>query len=492
MSKLHILENGAIKAIDFTPWGGLDGFLSATSNGGNGDAVALRKVVPWLNKAVNMTGNAVAQLPYYFDDGAENEIDKDIAWGAVRNPQTLLYLIASSLCGGSAYALMETTNRAIISIQYLEPSTVTPNFNTSTGELINFTRSYNAIRQTIPIENMLYFWLPDDTIEVGAAQIHPLRNAMLPAGLIGAMDYTLQQYGERGFIPHTILSAKGLPNKTEAEKLEKWWNLWLRMKDKTAAKIVNADVVSTSVVGAGMDELRGSYIEIVRQQIENIASAFNIPLSLFLSNAANYATSMADRKTWYETGVFVSIYQTIEDTLSEQLFNRFGYDFEFDPDGIDAFQEDENAKAGSLSTLANAFATNPEASIIAASVLGYELSEEDIAAIEALGVKEEAEPPVELATDTEQDQTPRMDLPTDEENLIADEMMKWRTFAEKPRKRQFETKHIPPALALRISAGLRELNADSISYFNGVQKVFDAAVAELPIIRLAKAIENEQ
>lgn len=483
MTGLNLFQDGAIKAIDFSPWGGIDGFLSATGTSG-GDHVMLRGLVPWLNKAVNMTGNAVAQLPYYFDDGSENIIDEERAWGGVRNPQSLILKIASSLCSGRAYVLAETTNRAIVSLRYLSPTTVQPIFN-SNGEPTSFRRQINGKSEIIPLENMIYFWLPDDTIEIGEAQLTPMRNAILPAQLIAAMDQSLKQYGERGFIPPTLLSAKGMTNKSDVEKTERWWNAFLRGWTSTTAKVMNAETMTATTLGAGMDELRGSYLEITRQQIENIAAAFNIPLSLFLSNAANYATAGADRKTWYETGVFVSIYQTIEDTFSEQLFNKFGYDFEFDPDSIDAFQEDENAKAGSLSTLAGAFATNPEASIVAADVLGYELTEEQIAAIEALGTEEVAEPVDEMPVDMGQMDIPAPVIPTDEDNLIASEMMSWRKFAERPRKREFETKHIPSAMALRISAGLRSAKSQ-----DEIQAVFDSASLDLPLLTLARAIEK--
>ena len=78
-----------------------------------------------------------------------------------------------------------------------------------------------------------------------------------------------------------------------------------------------------------------------------------------------------------------------------------------------------------------------------------------------------------------------MELPSDEENEIADEMIKWRKFAEKPRKRDFETKHIPPALAMRINAGIRMAKSQ-----DEIQTVFDSAVAEIPVIMLAKAING--
>jgi hypothetical protein len=243
--------------------------------------------------------------------------------------------------------------------------------------------------------------------------------------------------------------------------------------------------MTPSVLGAGMDELRGSYLEITNQQIKNIAASYGIPNSTFLSDENSYATATADTRLWYTSSTFVSIYQTIEDSLSDQLWNRFGWNMEYEPEQLEAFSTDEVDKSGALSTLTSAFATSPEAAIVAADVLGYDLSDEQKLAIEALGADEVTEIPAEITIDTMQEIPAVMPMPTDDENMIAAEMTKWREFTERPRKREFETKAIPPALAMRIRSGLHAAKSQ-----DEIQAVFDEAVLELPIIRLAKAIEE--
>lgn len=483
MTGLNLYNNGAIKTIDFSPWGGIDGFLNATG-GGVSDVLRLRKLVPWLNKAITMTSNAVSQLPYCIEASNEVEIDKELAWGGVRNPQTIISLVAASLCGGSAYCLVETTSRAVVSLQYITPQTMTPIFD-SNGEVTGFKRQLQSKTQILSPEQVLYFWLPDDTVEAGPAQLTPIVNATLPASLMAAMDGSLRQYGERGFIPPTLLSAKGMPNKSDAERTERWWNAFLRGWTNTVAKIINAETMTATTLGAGMDELRGSYIEITNQQIKNIAASFGIPNSTFISDENSYATALSDIKLWYTSSEFVRIYQAVEDTLSDQLWNRFGWQMEYEPEKLEAFQQEETDKSSALSTLSAAFATNPEASIIAADVLGYDLSDEQKLAIEALGEEEEAEPVTEEVTDDEQVDEVEPVMPSEEDNLIAAEMMTWRKFCEKPRKREFEVKHIPSAMAIRINAGLHAAKSQ-----DEIQAVFDAAALDLPILTLARAIER--
>lgn len=477
--QIHLMQNGQIKGVDFDVFGGIDNFLRLTSDGGNGThAVKLRTLVPWLQKAVTMTANAVSQLPYYIEDGSDNIIEEYTAWGGVRNPQTLINKVAASLCGGSAYLLVDSVSGGVVDLQYLVPSSIKPNFNQSTGELVNFTRTLNGATQNYSVEQIIYFWLPDDTVETGPAQITPIANALLPAGILAAQDDSLRQYGERGFIPPTILAAKGMTNKSDVERTERWWNAFLRGWTKTVAKIINAETMTPQVIGAGMDELRGSYIEISTMQIKNIAAAFGIPVSTFLSDENSYATALSDTKLWYTSSQFVSIYQTVEDTFTDQLFGRWGWNMEYQPEQIEAFQTEETDKTGALQTLTTTIKDNPEVVLIAAEILGYDLTEEQITAIEALKTEPEPEPePLDM-----QNETP-MELPTDEENAIADEMRAWRKYCERPHKREFDTKAIPSALKMKINAGLREAKSQ-----DEITAVFDLAVAELPIVMLANAL----
>jgi hypothetical protein len=481
-----LYQNGEQKSIDFSAWGGIDGFLAATS-GSTDNLVQLRKIVPWLNKAVMMTANAVSQLPYEIRRGDE-VIEPATAWGgAEADMQTLLYKVAGSLCSGAAYLLPETTNRAIVGLRYVTPQTIIPQFDSATGELLYFQRSYNGISARILPDDMIYFWLPDDTVEIGAAQVTPLSNAALSAGLLAAMDATLKTYGERGFVPPMFAVADGVPNAAERERAENVLSSFVRGMWRNVVKIINSKSLVPQKLGAGMEELKGVYSEVTRQQIENIAAAFNIPLSLFLSNSANYATSVTDRRLWYESGLFVTLYQCVEDTLNAQLLSRYGVEMKFLPESLDAFQQEENDKSASLASLASTFSTYPNEAIVAAGMLGYDLTDEQIAEIRALGMDDEEPQTADTDTpnDMQNDASP-MALPTAEENAIAEEMKAWRKFLDRPRKREFEVKAIPPALELKIKAGLLDAGTDA----KKLDAVFLEAVKELPEIRLARMVEK--
>src|SRR5687767_4691045 len=117
-----------IKGFDFSSWGGIEGFLQATKTGQTGDATALKRLVPDLAKAVDMTAAAVSSLPFDILDKNEDLFDSSENWqiklGGMPNPQRLIYLIASSLCGGAAYLLPTRTPRMIFDLQYCAPGSI--------------------------------------------------------------------------------------------------------------------------------------------------------------------------------------------------------------------------------------------------------------------------------------------------------------------------------------------------------------------------------
>src|SRR4030067_266401 len=103
-------EEAARKVFDFSPWGGIEGFLKAAKGGAMGNSATLKRIVPDLAHAVDMTAVAVSNLPFEIVSEKGGEIfDTSTDWenklGGMENPQRLIYLVASSLCGGAAYVI---------------------------------------------------------------------------------------------------------------------------------------------------------------------------------------------------------------------------------------------------------------------------------------------------------------------------------------------------------------------------------------------------
>ncbi len=432
-------EEAARKGFDFTPWGGLEGFLKASQAGSLGNSAVLKRMVPDLARAVDMTATAISSLPFEIVDEAGETFDTSQDWqnklGGIGNPQRLIYLIASSLCGGAAYVIPTATNRAIVDLQYVAPHTITEQIQSEGLKWFDRASDQGNTDHLLP-EELIYFWLPDSDVEIGKAQNHPLGNAALDAQMIWAMKNTLKMYGDRGFVPITLLGASGMPNEAERQKSEKFFDRLLKGGFDVLAKIVNADALTLIPVGAGMEQLKQSYLEIRRDAKESIADSFGIPSALFMSDNAFASEFDALRLHWYTASRFVQIYQTIQETLTEQLLKQYGKKMVFKLETLDIFQEDEAERSKSLSDFVIAVSADPAVAQLGMELLGYDLSDKQKAALAKIVTakdeekkqaadlaKQAAEKPVmQPATQPTNQPTAKKPSPTKALDLSADEL----------------------------------------------------------------------
>lgn len=385
-----------MKSFDFSPWGGIEGFLKASKSGSIGDTIALKRLVPDLAHAVDMTATAISSLPFDILNEDDSVFDTSTQWqnllGGMENPQRILYLIASSLCGGSAYVIPTRTPKMIFDLHYCAPHTITEWIDRNGLQWFDRATDQGEVERIYP-NKMLYFWLPDSDIEIGPALNNPLDNAAMDASIVLAGKMTIRTYGERGYVPITVIGSKGPPpaDQGERNRIEAFFDRLLKGGFDVVAKIVNSDMLSINRIGAGMDELKQSYLELRRDSKESIADAFGIPPALFMSDSA-YASEMdAMLRKWYSDSRFVSIYQTIQETFSDQLFRQWGKKMRFAPETLDIFQADESARAASLGSFVSAVSTDPQTAKLGMEILGYDLTQEQEAALDKLISDKEAE-----------------------------------------------------------------------------------------------------
>jgi peptidyl-dipeptidase Dcp len=75
----------------------------------------------------------------------------------------------------------------------------------------------------------------------------------------------------------------------------------------------------------------------------------------------------------------------IVDVINKQQLKDSGYSLQVRENDMDVFQEDENSRSASMSSLVTSL-EKPEEFLIAASILGYDLSDDTIKEIEKLGL----------------------------------------------------------------------------------------------------------
>lgn len=371
-----------LKNFDFSPWGGLQGFLDATSNGAatNNRGMALKRIVPDLSRAVDMVSVGIARMPFEIVDEGGEVFDASYEWenklGGMEKPQRLIYLLASALCGGAAYIKPRATPKAIIDLQYLVPHSIQPFINRDGLQYFDRVTD-QGMTERLEIDDILYFWLPDSDVEIGPAMNTPLSNALADAQLILNATQTMAMYGERGFVPITVLGAKNIPGEAERQKAESFWDRLLKGGFRERAKIINSEALSVVPVGAGMDQLRGSYVELKRESKESIAAAFGIPSAMFMSDNAFASEFKELHIQFYTASRLVSIYQTIEEIMTEQLLKPlFGKQMFFRPETMDIFQEDMGEQTASMKLIVDAVNINPAAARFGMDVMGIELTTE--------------------------------------------------------------------------------------------------------------------
>ena len=410
MAKLNI------KAIDFDSWGGLDNFLLQTSNGATTRGSVLKAIVPWLAKAVAMTSNAVSGLPFEIVNQSGDVIDTSTDWsnalGGIESPRRLMSLIAGALCGGSAYLIPVRTSRRLVSLQYVAPHTIEPYITYNGLEYFNRTTDKGQFVKMSPDE-LIYFWLPDSDVEIGRPLTSPMSSALIASELLASMSSTMKIYGDRGFVPAYIGSVKGMPSKDEKQKAENYLTRFLRGAYDSVVKLINSESMSLIRVGAGMEELKGAYTEIQQQAIEDIGTAFGIPAALFMSDKSFASEVDSLTRTWYETGTFVTIYQTIEETFNAQLFKQYGARMQFKPETLSVFQDDENERAGAVTSYTNAIISSPKIAKFVMSFMGVDLDQAQEEELDAIISDTEAE--AEEEPETEEDIAPAPMAQPDEE-----------------------------------------------------------------------------
>ena len=135
------------------------------------------------------------------------------------------------------------------------------------------------------------------------------------------------------------------------------------------------------MIGEGLQEL--SDVTLTGENREEIATTLGVPHSMVFSNAANFATSQTDKMNLHDLTIIPEA-KRIARLLNKQLFNPLGYQFEFLPETLDIYQEDEHQRAQSYSQYVGA-GMKPS---IAAEILGIELPH----GIEYIDLDEEDEP----------------------------------------------------------------------------------------------------
>ena len=367
MAKVFMTGSEGLKSIDLPQYP--DAAWDWISGAPQGNT-ALYDTVAFVYRAVQLTAGAVTQIPFAIVNEATGEdIEVSTEWknklGFMPNPNKLIQLLEMSLIlYGKGYIFKERNRVRTLGLKYISPLSITENFDSTNG-LIGFRRSLGTMTQDLEPADLLYFWEPDPRVEIGPPLAWRMTAMMDAAGLLKWYDYFVSEFAKRGGVLPTMLMVKGMPVVQERERLETYWDKFVKGFYRVAGKVFNGESMSVATVGEGPGSLGD--ISLTEDKRTDIAVAAGIPLSLLMSNAANYATANADRKNWIQQTVMPDC-NFIAGVFNAQLYNPLGLRMEYRPETLNEFQEEETQRAG-------AFAQYVQAGMIpsiAAQVVGIE------------------------------------------------------------------------------------------------------------------------
>ncbi len=342
--------------------------------------------VSWLHRCVNIRMAAMQAMPWAIVRGEtdiwtsdETAPPADLAWAADL-PALLGVTEAALTLLGTAYWFVSQNRVRPLGMRWLTPSSVKPIWDSSNG-LVGYKRRLNGQDIDLTLRDVVYFALQNPLHETEPGD-SPAKAAMRAAGVLFNVDAFASSFFERGAIKATILSVPPASPKAEVEKLNSWWKRTFRGSDKAWEAAVTPVGVEPKVVGDGIAELGNS--ELTQDKREDIATALGIPHSLVFSDSANYATAQQDELNFLRYTI-IPASRLIADAINKQLLSRFGLMLQFRPQELDAMQEDENQRSASLGALVSAGVPL----LTAMDILGYDLTDEQRAAIEESERKKE-------------------------------------------------------------------------------------------------------
>ena len=422
---------------------------------------------------VQMRADAVGSMPFAIYSG-EDIIDESEQWenkvGFLPNPRRTLRLLEMSLAlMGRAYQYRVMQGRNTVRLKYLNPETIRPKLDEDKG-LIGFIRTLPGGQRFLPVEDIIYYWLEDPYKEIGPPDSCPGKAALMASGVLANVDEFMAGFFKRGAIKAMLLTVQGQPPPAERKKLEEWWGRVVSgVKNAFGAHVVNADQIKPVVVGEGLKELENNTLSSDKRN--DIATALGVPVTKLFSGSAGGLggggiVEQDDFRFMQDT--IVPECEFVASVLNEQVFESLGLRFEFRPETLDVFQQDEKERAG-------AFALYCQAGMppsVVAEMLGLELP--DGVSYDSLDEWELEKFERSAAVYGERMGQQQASNARDDEDSFKSHLDKWQRKAVKrgPGKAvPFESEYITPALRAAIMGALEGTKDEA-----GIAEVFRGAL----------------
>jgi len=373
-----VMERGGIKTIISIPW-----TVDQLQYGQNksekvkDEADSFSKV-PLLFRAVNLRCNTLTSVPYKITKiNGKDEIEypyeemlpfQDLIWKTE----------ASLLLKGASYCVrLADEGGTQVGLQWLNPFTVVVkkvNRKDPTSTEIGFQQYLNG--KTYPLTKEGY-WSADemfylrqfsvsDDIGPGTA---PAAVGMTSSRLQHYLTFFASQFFESGAMPVTMLGLPGDPQPAEKERVESFFKKAMQGMRNAFRVLAVSGEVKPQILTPDFKDLAIPALK--EHAIDDISWAFDIPKTVLISNAANYATADSDMQHFLKHTIIPRT-KFFEHQFNTKLLNDFDMKLTFFPQQMTELQEDEKERSGAFRNYVLS-GMKPQ---LAAAVLGIDIPED--------------------------------------------------------------------------------------------------------------------
>lgn len=315
---------------------------------GEGDVLRAYRRVAVVHRCAKVRAKSVQAMPLALYRGSKDITEEPEGILELQRIRGLLYLAELSLCiYARAHALKERGPlTGETRLRWIATPGITPKYDERLG-LSGYTRRIGGREFTLKPDEVWSVWLQDPSKDVGP-DIAPVAVALQAAGVLMNLDEFLKSFFARGAIKVTLMKVKSISNENEKKKLEAWFSRVISgVANSFKSSAVSADVDFVTLGDSLKDTVNP---DLSNQEIMSVLTAMEVPASLVLANAANYATASQDKMNFY-TDCIIPEMNAIRDSLNEHYYSLRGLELVSLPERLDVFQEAELAKAAAIDAL---------------------------------------------------------------------------------------------------------------------------------------------
>lgn len=321
----------------------------------------------WYRRCVDILANTLAGMPWEIVRNASVVLQSgeppEGEWEWF-DPDDYLYRTGASMAtAGAAYwqkqgnlndDMAYRNTAAIDGLHYYNPLTIKPHYKDDEygpddhGNFQYFKRNIGKREFYIDRRAVLHTFQPDPFTEQGPG-VSDGQAAKMQAQILHDLGtFTSDQL--RSGLPKKVVFVADKDARQPSEDQLKKWQRWIQRhllgSSGTPPEVMQG--LDTKEIGSDLADLHSEAI--TKDAREAIASAFGIPHSLIMSNAANFATAQADQLNFYLTKIIPQS-RIVAAALNRQLFTPLGLRFQFRPERLEVMQAYELEKAQGLVAL---------------------------------------------------------------------------------------------------------------------------------------------